>query len=319
MIASVSSDGRESRERVRLRASLTSHGAISGRVTRRKPPPTSITCRARPSASRRPRRLSTSSRATAGDSRSSTSWMREASTGESEAKSRASTTSMISGIQVLGIPLPSGERVRVRGRFFGGLLGCLLDRARGLPHADRVPLDDDLAEELGLPRPGLAQPHQLEQGEERHHPLGPDALGARHRGEEQRPGAAQQLDHLAHALEHRERVGLDLPRHPTLLVLDEPLHRALEEMHREVLERDVLGGRQLGGGPAVDEGLLALALGQPGAERLDPGVLTQPRSEEHTSELQSPCNLVCRLLLEKKKNIKNFFLLLKKKKKKKKK
>src|SRR2546426_245134 len=28
----------------------------------------------------------------------------------------------------------------------------------------------------------------------------------------------------------------------------------------------------------------------------------QARSEEHTSELQSPCNLVCRLLLEKKKN-----------------
>src|SRR2546426_5413468 len=29
----------------------------------------------------------------------------------------------------------------------------------------------------------------------------------------------------------------------------------------------------------------------------------RPRSEEHTSELQSPCNLVCRLLLEKKKKI----------------
>src|SRR5256885_3786308 len=28
----------------------------------------------------------------------------------------------------------------------------------------------------------------------------------------------------------------------------------------------------------------------------------QQRSEEHTSELQSPCNLVCRLLLEKKKS-----------------
>src|SRR5256885_8876897 len=28
----------------------------------------------------------------------------------------------------------------------------------------------------------------------------------------------------------------------------------------------------------------------------------QARSEEHTSELQSPCNLVCRLLLEKKKH-----------------
>src|SRR5256885_3899309 len=37
------------------------------------------------------------------------------------------------------------------------------------------------------------------------------------------------------------------------------------------------------GGPALDE-------------------LTSVRSEEHTSELQSPCNLVCRLLLEKKKN-----------------
>src|SRR5205807_6607096 len=31
----------------------------------------------------------------------------------------------------------------------------------------------------------------------------------------------------------------------------------------------------------------------------------QHRSEEHTSELQSPCNLVCRLLLEKKKKTTN--------------
>src|SRR5256885_10831801 len=30
------------------------------------------------------------------------------------------------------------------------------------------------------------------------------------------------------------------------------------------------------------------------------GLITPSRSEEHTSELQSPCNLVCRLLLEKK-------------------
>src|SRR5256885_13283341 len=29
--------------------------------------------------------------------------------------------------------------------------------------------------------------------------------------------------------------------------------------------------------------------------------IRRARSEEHTSELQSPCNLVCRLLLEKKK------------------
>src|SRR5256885_9725648 len=31
----------------------------------------------------------------------------------------------------------------------------------------------------------------------------------------------------------------------------------------------------------------------------------QGRSEEHTSELQSPCNIVCRLLLEKKSLIRN--------------
>src|SRR2546426_1750016 len=37
---------------------------------------------------------------------------------------------------------------------------------------------------------------------------------------------------------------------------------------------------------------------QPGASHCP----TPARSEEHTSELQSPCNLVCRLLLEKKKN-----------------
>src|SRR2546426_8746592 len=37
---------------------------------------------------------------------------------------------------------------------------------------------------------------------------------------------------------------------------------------------------------------------QGGDEGRAPG---RPRSEEHTSELQSPCNLVCRLLLEKKK------------------
>src|SRR5256885_2525844 len=36
--------------------------------------------------------------------------------------------------------------------------------------------------------------------------------------------------------------------------------------------------------------------------RRGPPAPPPPRSEEHTSELQSPCNLVCRLLLEKKKN-----------------
>src|SRR2546426_4062160 len=47
------------------------------------------------------------------------------------------------------------------------------------------------------------------------------------------------------------------------------------------------------------------AIDLPGHGKSDPipqaSVEAYARSEEHTSELQSPCNLVCRLLLEKKK------------------
>src|SRR3989454_6763754 len=39
----------------------------------------------------------------------------------------------------------------------------------------------------------------------------------------------------------------------------------------------------------------------PARRREPPPPAANGRSEEHTSELQSPCNLVCRLLLEKKK------------------
>src|SRR5437762_5996785 len=56
-------------------------------------------------------------------------------------------------------------------------------------------------------------------------------------------------------------------------------------------EIDQLGHRGLGGGGALEVGLRDP--GQPG-DRVR-------RSEEHTSELQSPMYLVCRLLLEKKK------------------
>src|SRR6266536_4966470 len=42
--------------------------------------------------------------------------------------------------------------------------------------------------------------------------------------------------------------------------------------------------------------------------------IARPRSEEHTSELQSRVDLVCRLLLEKKKDITPDFLISKKKK-----
>src|SRR5256885_11992609 len=48
--------------------------------------------------------------------------------------------------------------------------------------------------------------------------------------------------------------------------------------------RHLVRGEQRGAGEAVRQALVVVV-----------------RSEEHTSELQSPCNLVCRLLLEKKK------------------
>src|SRR2546430_11156719 len=47
----------------------------------------------------------------------------------------------------------------------------------------------------------------------------------------------------------------------------------------------------------------AVACANPLTENVSPSA-GPPRSEEHTSELQSQSNLVCRLLLEKKKNTK---------------
>src|SRR4051794_41650869 len=60
---------------------------------------------------------------------------------------------------------------------------------------------------------------------------------------------------------------------------------------------------ELGDAGAVDEDVLvASGLLCPGHRGLDiRHIGDQPRSEEHTSELQSPVHLVCRLLLEKKK------------------
>src|SRR5256885_3263101 len=71
--------------------------------------------------------------------------------------------------------------------------------------------------------------------------------------------------------------------------------------------RKILPGRSVSAG-AIDADLVV------DGRRHEPGAVSEvdgrmvvlessaggPRSEEHTSELQSPCNLVCRLLLEKK-------------------
>src|SRR5256885_11411536 len=53
--------------------------------------------------------------------------------------------------------------------------------------------------------------------------------------------------------------------------------------------------------PICDDLALDDAVGDAGCGFATHARLLLERSEEHTSELQSPCNLVCRLLLEKKK------------------
>src|SRR2546426_9398546 len=72
-------------------------------------------------------------------------------------------------------------------------------------------------------------------------------------------------------------------------------------LFRSGLEQLVLDVRA---GPRATRRLQVAPGALHGALRLREGPvsLRADRSEEHTSELQSPCNLVCRLLLEKKKN-----------------
>src|SRR5260221_7983352 len=68
------------------------------------------------------------------------------------------------------------------------------------------------------------------------------------------------------------------------------------------LEQEVgIGGEQEVVAHAELQRLGEMALG-PGEVAEPPSHLAEPRSEEHTSELQSHSDLVCRLLLEKKKN-----------------
>src|SRR5205807_10457860 len=58
---------------------------------------------------------------------------------------------------------------------------------------------------------------------------------------------------------------------------------------------DLLGGHQARRLRLHGEGFEGLPLAQGPGERMRVGGRRGLRSEEHTSELQSPCNLVCRL------------------------
>src|SRR3989454_12531152 len=79
---------------------------------------------------------------------------------------------------------------------------------------------------------------------------------------------------------------IDEPRRDPRFKFDERMH--------DPDPKYVLGKKIHAGGMKDGEQVLDLLLQQANTAKFI-------RSEEHTSELQSPCNLVCRLLLEKKK------------------
>src|SRR5690606_11896461 len=85
----------------------------------------------------------------------------------------------------------------------------------------------------------------------------------------------------------------------------EILDKKTKEHQIKDLMRPILQGKDIGiiseaGCPGIaDPGALAVAFAHQKGIQVVP--LSGPRSEEHTSELQSRENLVCRLLLEKKK------------------
>src|SRR2546426_4542201 len=89
-------------------------------------------------------------------------------------------------------------------------------------------------------------------------------------------------------------LGSPLRHHPASPLRHVAQHRAQEqsECHHHVAS---YVGRACPGG----HGRSTEGPGDEGQQR-DLGLHHEDRSEEHTSELQSPCNLVCRLLLEKK-------------------
>src|SRR5256885_12872318 len=98
------------------------------------------------------------------------------------------------------------------------------------------------------------------------------------------------IPHRAHARAHRRGVIDALMRAPGLRK-GMPAHAETRahagELQRRAQERlaQILAVRRVVASAEVNRAI-------------DPALVHELRSEEHTSELQSPCNLVCRLLLE---------------------
>src|SRR5688500_19796268 len=99
------------------------------------------------------------------------------------------------------------------------------------------------------------------------------------------------------------RTGPQAPGRPMTIPVSEPTMLPEPEAPHEALHEVVIrfagdsgDGMQVTGGQFTSTSAL---VGNDLSTLPDfPAEIRAPRSEEHTSELQSPCNLVCRLLIE---------------------
>src|SRR2546426_1274515 len=106
------------------------------------------------------------------------------------------------------------------------------------------------------------------------------------------PALGKRLDHADERV--RKAVGLALAKIGTRGAA-EPLRRALRDRSQEVRMQVAVG---IGGRKSSALAMpLVVAMEEEKDEAVGRELILALRSEEHTAELQSPCNLVCRLLL----------------------
>src|ERR1022692_3286724 len=146
-----------------------------------------------------------------------------------------------------------------------------------------------------LPGLGWSSPNRRQQEHlrhNRHHRRQGETAASRHR-------LFQRLRCRTHEAGPQREGASGPPERARFRIPRRSLPPLLPLFHRSRLRQDQLEARipcrPPSRGPSPQEQLL---LGNPCHRR--PAGLRLHRSEEHTSDLQSPCNLVCRLLLEKK-------------------
>src|SRR5690606_42059352 len=99
--------------------------------------------------------------------------------------------------------------------------------------------------------------------------------------------------------DHRLRLSSPTRRSSDLVPLGERDHQAEVGLDHVLLGADAVGGDPFEVGAVLEAELVAEPFEALAGEQAGLDALGQVRSEEHTSELQSRENLVCRLLLEK--------------------